>query len=38
LDFIVINSWIKYPTLNLPESNPSAYTSLVDFAAHLWSR
>jgi hypothetical protein len=37
LDFINITSWMKYPTQNLPESDPNAYTSLVNYAYRLWS-
>ena len=37
LDFIVIDSWMKYPKWNLPESDPNAFASLVNFAYHLWS-
>ncbi len=32
LDFVIINSWMKYPERNLPESDPEAYTSLVNTA------
>jgi hypothetical protein len=32
LDFYYIVSWMKFPDRNLPESDPAAYTSLVDDA------
>jgi hypothetical protein len=32
LDFYYIVSWMKFPDRNLPESDPSAYTSLVNDA------
>lgn len=37
LDFLNITSWMKFPKWNLPESNPDAYTSLVNAAYSLWS-
>jgi hypothetical protein len=37
LDFIALNQWQNHPTLNLPETDPNAYTSLIDFAvAQTW--
>jgi hypothetical protein len=32
LDFLFIAGWMGHPKNNLPDSNPSSYTSLVDFA------
>ena len=32
LDAISINSWMRFPKRNLPESDPNAFTSLVNFA------
>jgi hypothetical protein len=37
LDFIMIASWMKFPRRNLPENDPDAYASLVNFAWELWS-
>ena len=34
LDCILFSSWMGYPRDNLPEDNPDAYTSLVDYAFH----
>jgi hypothetical protein len=37
LDFVSLNSWVKFPLRNLPESDRAAYTSLVNYAYDLWS-
>jgi len=36
LDFVVINSWQGHPQRNLPETDPTAYTSLINYAAQVW--
>jgi hypothetical protein len=36
LDFITINTWQGHPTRNLPETDPTSYTSLIDYAAQTW--
>ena len=36
LDFMIITSWMKFPALNLPETDSLALTSLVDDAFRLW--
>lgn len=36
LDFIYIASWMDYPLLNLPQTNSTAFTYLVDYAHQLW--
>jgi hypothetical protein len=36
LDFVLINSWQNHPSRNLPVSDPSAYTSLIDYVAQNW--
>jgi len=33
LDFFLISSWHNHPRVNLPESDPTSYTSLVEFAS-----
>lgn len=37
LDAIIINSWMKFPKWNLPESDPNAYASLVNDAYRIWA-
>lgn len=37
LDAIMINSWMKFPKWNLPESDSDAYVSLVNDAYRIWS-
>jgi hypothetical protein len=32
LNFLLINSWMGHPSYNLPEGDPLAYSSLVNFA------
>ena len=32
LDFVLINGWMGHPQNNLPEDDPLAYTSLVDYS------
>jgi hypothetical protein len=32
LDFVYLASWMKFPSRNLPETDPQAYTSLIDQA------
>jgi hypothetical protein len=36
LDFVMIDSWVKFPYKNLPDSDPNAFTSLVNYAQDLW--
>jgi hypothetical protein len=36
LDFVLINSWHGHPSHNLPETDPEAYTSLIDYVCKLW--
>jgi hypothetical protein len=36
LDFIEINSWMKFPERNLPESDPQAFTALINDAYRIW--
>ena len=38
LDFLAINSWTKHPEKNLPETDPIALMSLVNFCYELWPR
>jgi hypothetical protein len=37
LDFVILASWVKFPTHNLPETDPLAMTSLVNDAYRLWN-
>lgn len=32
LAFLLINGWMHHPRRNLPETDPTAYTSLIDYA------
>jgi hypothetical protein len=36
LDHIEIDSWQNHPRLNLPENDPTAYSSLINYAAQTW--
>jgi hypothetical protein len=36
LDFVYINSWMKFPDHNLPETDPTSFTSLVDTASAIF--
>ena len=38
LDFVFINEWHGHPQRNLPETDPLAYTSLIDFTFQDWTR
>jgi hypothetical protein len=38
LDFLAINGWTGHPRNNLPENDPLAYSSLVDFTFHAFHR
>ncbi len=38
LEFVYVASWAKFPDHNLPETDPTSFTSLVDAASVLFKR